>query len=37
MIAAVKGYKVEIVMSDAVSVERQKMIAAFGAKITLTD
>ena len=37
MIAAVKGYKVEIVMSDAVSVERQKMIAAFGAKITLTE
>jgi cysteine synthase B len=37
MIAAVKGYEVEIVMSDAVSVERQKMIGAFGAKITLTD
>ena len=37
MIAAVKGYGVEIVMSDAVSVERRKMIAAFGAKITLTD
>ncbi|MDD5489892.1 MAG: cysteine synthase family protein [Candidatus Moranbacteria bacterium] len=37
MIAAVKGYKVEIVMSDAVSVERRKMIAAFGAKITLTN
>ncbi|PIU78779.1 MAG: cysteine synthase A [Candidatus Moranbacteria bacterium CG_4_10_14_3_um_filter_44_15] len=37
MIAAVKDYKVEIVMSDAVSVERRKMIAAFGAKITLTD
>jgi cysteine synthase B len=37
MIGAVKGYKVEIVMSDAVSIERRKMIAAFGAKITLTD
>jgi cysteine synthase B len=37
MIAAVKGYQVEIVMSDAVSVERRKMIGAFGAKITLTD
>ncbi len=37
MIAAVKGYKVEIVMSSAVSIERRKMIAAFGAKITLTD
>jgi len=37
MIAAVKGYKAEIVMSEAVSVERRKMIATFGAKITLTD
>lgn len=37
MIGAVKGYKVEIVMSSAVSVERQKMIKAFGAKIILTD
>ncbi|MFA6193750.1 MAG: cysteine synthase family protein [Parcubacteria group bacterium] len=37
MIAAVKGYKVEIVMSEGVSVERRKMIGAFGAKITLTD
>lgn len=37
MIGAVKGYDVEIVMSSAVSVERQKMIKAFGAKVTLTD
>ncbi|MGE5474169.1 MAG: PLP-dependent cysteine synthase family protein [Ignavibacteriales bacterium] len=37
MIGTVKGYEVEIVMSEAVSVERQKMIQAFGAKITLTD
>ncbi len=37
MIGAVKGYKVEIVMSEAVSVERRKMIQAFGGKITLTD
>jgi S-sulfo-L-cysteine synthase (O-acetyl-L-serine-dependent) len=36
MIAAIKGYDVEIVMSDAVSPERRKMIAAFGAKIILT-
>ncbi len=36
MIGAIKGYQVEIVMSDAVSVERRKMIAAFGAAITLT-
>ncbi len=37
MIGVVKGYKVEIVMSRAVSVERQKMIRAFGAEIILTD
>jgi S-sulfo-L-cysteine synthase (O-acetyl-L-serine-dependent) len=37
MIGAVKGYEVEIVMSEAVSVERRKMIKAFGAKVTLTD
>jgi S-sulfo-L-cysteine synthase (O-acetyl-L-serine-dependent) len=37
MIGAMKGYQVEIVMSSAVSVERQKTIRAFGAKITLTD
>ncbi|MCX6817554.1 MAG: cysteine synthase family protein [Candidatus Aenigmarchaeota archaeon] len=37
MIGAVKGYEVEIVMSEAVSIERQKMIQAFGAKITLTE
>ncbi|MCK4539624.1 cysteine synthase A [Candidatus Parcubacteria bacterium] len=36
MIGAVKGYKIEIVMSEAVSVERQKMIKAFGADIILT-
>lgn len=36
MIATVKGYKAEIVMSEAVSKERRKMIEAFGAKITLT-
>lgn len=36
MIAAIKGYAAEIVMSDAVSPERRKMIAAFGAKIILT-
>ncbi|MBN1368000.1 MAG: cysteine synthase family protein [Dehalococcoidales bacterium] len=37
MIGTVKGYNVEIVMSEAVSVERQQMIKAFGAKITLTE
>ena len=37
MIGRVKGYKVQIVMSSAVSIERQKMIKAFGAEIILTD
>lgn len=37
MIGAVKGYPVEIVMSEAVSIERRKMIEAFGGKITLTE
>jgi cysteine synthase B len=36
MIGAVKGYEVEIVMSSAVSTERQKMIKAFGGKVILT-
>ncbi|MFO8016529.1 MAG: cysteine synthase A [Candidatus Woesearchaeota archaeon] len=36
MIGTVRGYGVEIVMSSAVSVERRKMINAFGAKVTLT-
>jgi len=36
MIGTVLGYEVEIVMSEAVSIERQKMIAAFGGKVTLT-
>ncbi len=37
MIGTLKGYDVEIVMSDAVSVERRQMIKAFGAKVTLTE
>ena len=37
MIGSVKGYNVEIVMSDAVSVERRQMIKAFGANVLLTD
>ena len=36
MIGSLLGYGVEIVMSDNVSVERRKMIAAFGARLTLT-
>ena len=37
MIGVVKGYDVEIVMSEAVSIERQQMIKAFGASVTLTE
>jgi cysteine synthase B len=37
MIGVVKGLDVEIVLSEAVSVERIKMIESFGAKVTLTD
>jgi cysteine synthase B len=36
MIGVLKGYNVEIVMSEAVSIERRKMIKAFGANIILT-
>lgn len=37
MIGRVRGYNVEIVMSSAVSVERQKIIKAFGGTVILTD
>jgi len=37
MIGAVKGYNVEIIMSEAVSVERVQMIRAFGGTVVLTD
>lgn len=36
MIGAIKGYKVEIVMSETVSIERHKMIKAFGGSVLLT-
>ena len=36
MIGAIKGYDVEIVMSETVSIERRKMITCFGAKVILT-
>ncbi len=37
MIGAIKGYDVEIVMSDSVSVERRQMIKAFGGTVTLSE
>ncbi|MDY6933096.1 MAG: cysteine synthase family protein [Spirochaetota bacterium] len=37
MIGVVKGYDVEIVMSEAVSQERRDMIQAFSATVTLTE
>jgi len=36
MIGRVKGYHVVIVMSEAVSIERHKMISSFGGEIVLT-
>lgn len=35
-VATVKGYKAIIVMPDTMSVERQKLIAAYGASVVLT-
>lgn len=37
MIGAIKGYGVEIVMSESVSVERRQMIKAFGGTVTLSE
>lgn len=36
MISAIKGYKFLAVMPESMSVERKKMITAFGAKVILT-
>ena len=36
-IAAARGYRTMIVMPDSMSMERQKLIAAYGAQLVLTD
>ncbi len=36
MVAAVRGYPIELVMPENASVERRKVMQAYGAKVTLT-
>ena len=36
MVAAVKGYSLELVMPDSMSIERRRLMAAYGARVELT-
>lgn len=37
MVCAVKGYRLELVMPETMSIERRKILTAFGAKIILSN
>jgi cysteinyl-tRNA synthetase len=37
LVAAVKGYRIQLTMSEGVSVERRKILAAYGAEFILTE